>query len=324
MSAVHGRHRRKVDRAVGIHQSMIWVCRDRSGRGDFTARVKKVGAAGGFHRESRGGAAGEFHRGSKGNGGWISRQDQKILRQEQKVGAADGFHRESKKLSTAGGFHSESKKRARRADFTAKAEAARRVNFTAGAKGAAGGFHGKTEKWARQLNSTAREWRRGRESKKRARRADFTAKAEAVRRVNFTAGAKGTAGGFHGKTKKWVNSTARANGAAGRFYGKSKKITRGGWISQQKQKASLAGGFHRESRGGAAGGFHRGDRDVSWYLAGEYHRGTLVSVGRWCWRPLVTALRDLPANSVIIPPAGMICSASTQVDLTPEPSRWAI
>jgi hypothetical protein len=49
-------------------------------------------------------------------------------------------------LSTAGGFHSESKKRARRADFTAKPEAARRVNFTAGAKGTAGGFHGKTKK----------------------------------------------------------------------------------------------------------------------------------------------------------------------------------
>jgi hypothetical protein len=57
-------------------------------------------------------------------------------------------------LRAAGGFHSKSKKRARRADFTAKAEAARRVNFTAGAKGAAGG---KTEKWARQWNSTARE-----------------------------------------------------------------------------------------------------------------------------------------------------------------------
>jgi hypothetical protein len=61
-------------------------------------------------------------------------------------------------LRAAGGFHSKSKKRARRADFTAKAEAARRVNFTAGAKGAAGGFHGKTEKWARQWSSTARQY----------------------------------------------------------------------------------------------------------------------------------------------------------------------
>jgi hypothetical protein len=66
--------------AGGFHRG------DRSGRGDFTARVKKVGAAGGLHRKSRGGAAGEFHRGSKGNGRWISRQDQKV----------GEFYRESK------------------------------------------------------------------------------------------------------------------------------------------------------------------------------------------------------------------------------------
>jgi hypothetical protein len=112
-----------------------------------------------------------------------------------------------------------------------------------------------------------------------AQRVDLTARAKSrcggwispreqkwARRVDLTAVTElSTAGGFHSESKKraW-----RAD-----FTAKAEVMRRADFTAETEVSA---GGFHRGTT--KKDGGHICLLDVSWYLAGEYHRGTLVSV----------------------------------------------